>query len=72
MKTNWIPVSERLPEKSGDVLVCSVAGCIDVVHYSAKHRQFNSYDELPKSDASIFSNTVAWMPLPEPYREGGD
>ncbi len=67
MKTSWIPCSERLPEKSGKVLICSADGYIAVVPYSAKHRQFNSYDDFPKKD-TVFNDTVAWMPLPEPYR----
>lgn len=68
MKANWIPCSERLPEKSGEVLVCTESQYIGVVNYSVKHKQFNNYDECPRSD-TCFSDTVAWMPLPEPYKE---
>lgn len=69
---NWISVAERFPEKSGKVLVCLDYGGITVVNYSAKHKQFNNYDELPKEPENryLFRSTVAWMPLPEPYKEG--
>ena len=55
----WIPVSERLPEwkdhKNGMVLVCYGNGVI----------LFNCYME----GCWVQGNPVAWMPLPEPYRE---
>lgn len=72
MKTNWIPTSERLPEESGKVLVCLAYGCINVVNYSVKHRKFNNYDDCPEFPTRAFENVVAWMPLPEPYKEDGE
>lgn len=63
----WIPVSERLPEKSGDVLVCTYSGYIASVNYSSKHKQFNNYDLLCFKNESVFDDVVAWMPMPEPF-----
>ncbi len=68
MEMKWIPCSERLPEKSGKVLVCTEIGYMEVVNYSAKYKRFNDYDECPRASTG-FSDTVAWMPLPEPYRK---
>lgn len=70
MEMNWIPVSERLPEKSGEVLVCTDCGYIVVVNYSSKHKQFNNYDSSDFNNEYVFDDVVAWMPLPEPF--GGD
>lgn len=57
--SQWIPVSERLPEwkdhKNGVVLACYGNGAIC----------FNCYME----GCWVQGNPVAWMPLPEPYRE---
>lgn len=56
-QTKWIPVSERLPEKSGLYLVTNRANEIEVF-------SFTGHDM-----ARIFWNKYAkaWIPLPEPY-----
>lgn len=52
----WIPCSERLPKEDGRYLCTysDVGTCVD----------FGSY-----SDGQWFVEPIAWMPLPEPYRE---
>ena len=54
----WIPCSERLPNKADHtddmVLVCYRNGSV----------RFNTY-----MNGWAQGNPVAWMPLPEPYRE---
>ena len=54
----WIPCSERLPNKADHtddmVLVCYRNGSV----------RFNTY-----MNGWVQGNPVAWMPLPEPYRE---
>ena len=62
----WIPISERLPEKDGWYLV-TVQGyetVTDVSLYSA--------DGSAWGDVSTKQKVTAWMPLPKPYREGGE
>lgn len=65
----WIPVSERLPEPRVDVWVNSDTGQIrgyyeeHVGVWYASFGQGRDYLELIVN---------AWMPLPEPYKEGAD
>lgn len=64
----WIPVSERLPENSGCVLI-SIAGDIEFGAYDRQNSDWaiwrdGYWDEGKRADA--------WMPLPEPYREDGE
>lgn len=63
----WIPVSERLPEPNNPVLICENDGGIHLCRYSKFSNRF-FYDG---SDWDIkLSEVKAWMPLPEPYKEG--
>lgn len=60
-KQRWIPVSERLPEESGSYLTTTRNNAVRVNHFYAGHgRQVFGYR----------NNVIAWMPLPEPYKEG--
>lgn len=67
----WIPVSEMLPEDDYAVLV-----------YEANHNnnflaiyedgRWKSFDPTYKAtyfDETIYWHIIAWMPLPEPYKE---
>ena len=56
----WIPCSERLPEKSGRYLVC-----IDGVAWIADFFNSTWFGKRYR-----YSNVIAWMPLPTPYKEG--
>ena len=60
--TGWIPVSERLPGKDGCYLVSTTGTNNDVIDIAY-------YIEGLWHKASRIK---AWMPLPEPYREGGE
>lgn len=69
-KQRWIPVTERLPEKSTDVLTCNSVGTIEI--YSLE----SSYDgmwywESSEGECECLSEVIAWMPLPEPYQPKG-
>lgn len=62
-KGEWIPVSERLPEIYKEVIVT------DIETSDTYQSQYlgNGYWEC---DNGTFKNRIiAWMPLPEPYKE---
>ena len=60
----WIPVTERLPEKSGYCLIIHKSGIQSVIHYSAKSKVFNSFDSFD-DDHDGNMHPTHWMPLPE-------
>lgn len=63
-KNRWIPVTERLPEHSGDYLVYSIGGnwkqlsTIEIAFWNDKNFIVQS-----------FFAVTHWMPLPEPPKE---
>ena len=59
-KGEWIPVSERLPEKAGFYLVFLENERMAVAHSDGI---IANHDFEPKM--------LAWQPLPEPYKKGG-
>ena len=70
----WIPVTERLPERNKSVLLCmksrpSRTGmCIQTGSYDNGvwfAQGAAGYESL----ATFEFHVLAWMPLPEPYRE---
>lgn len=68
----WIPCSERMPEDESYILV-SFENCTmpDIARYEENDEGGTFYpgdDEKSYSSYGLFVN--AWMPLPEPYREG--
>lgn len=73
-KSEWIKCSERLPEESGNYLVCDVPYKImSVVAYSARWERFNCYDTFTEeyvNERGVYEVTH-WMPLPDaPEVEG--
>ncbi len=71
VEPGWIPVTERLPKTSEKVLVTRRFGlyvgddydrCIDLGYY---YSNLKKWDTLDLDDIEV----LAWMPLPEPYRE---
>ena len=72
----WIPCSERLPEEDdyksciecldGAVWYFTENGTMGLGYYYKSTKEWSTTDDL-KTDGKV----VAWMPLPEPYREGG-
>lgn len=74
-ETQWIPYSERLPEKE-DYFVITVAykGSIfsDTGKYvigSEGQGEFHPGIENFSPYSAIGAKVIAWMPLPEPYKE---
>ena len=59
----WIPCSEWLPEQRARVLTCSKDGNIWI----------NDYNPIAPTAWAIEPwAVIAWMPLPESYKEGQD
>ena len=72
----WTPVSERLPEEDdyksciecldGAVWYFTKNGTMGFGYYYKSTKEWSTTGDL-KTDGKV----VAWMPLPEPYREDG-
>lgn len=83
----WIPVSERLPEKDGKYLVtmrsfCGLPQRIEVLRFATDLHRIDKYD-FPEHKCGFYDSysewgycevddVIAWMPLPEPYKEEGE
>ena len=77
--SEWIPVSERLPDKSeyGKVLVTYIPSggilwtTVIIAHYSdlmgIAKPSFHIGEVGKESFQNITKQVIAWMPLPEPY-----
>lgn len=65
--SEWIPCSERLPERGEDVLITDEYGDVSIasIEYSTPHPWQSVYE------FHIEYMVYAWMPLPEPW-EGAD
>ena len=75
----WIPCSERLPEKNGRYLATrglkacnSIWNRVYIINYSdlmgLKAEKIWWDGNVGKSDFQRIDDVVAWMPLPEPYK----
>lgn len=72
----WIPCSERLPKdddykpfsyyEDGAVLFCTKNGNVGFGWY------YESTNEWANEDDHTPGEVIAWMPLPEPYKENSD
>lgn len=56
----WIPVTERLPKNGGRYLVNYSSGYVATAYY---------YELGLKWNSATTERIIAWMPLPEPYKE---
>lgn len=66
-ENGWIPVSERMPEASGTYQVT----CMDGRIYRSTYAKFQSkLKRWELTGARSYWKVTAWMPLPEPYKEG--
>lgn len=70
-ENEWIPISERFPEKDGYVLISFENFTIPDIGRYEKDEQGGAFypgdDERSYSSFGLFVN--AWRPLPEPYKE---
>ena len=60
----WIPCNERMPEAEQDVLLSFRSLDVRVGYRANTEGFFYVYGE----EYIAFENTLAWMPLPEPYK----
>lgn len=70
-KTEWIPVSERLPEDHENVLIYLSSNQITIGLYNSHRLPFMDKPigwgaDEPHNWSS--DEVIAWMPLPEPYK----
>ncbi len=65
-KTEWIPVSERLPKKSGKYLAYIVNPYDEKLQYSMTCHYSAKINSWFPDDETASANVIAWMPLPEP------
>jgi len=70
-RPQWIPCSERLPEKSGRYIVTEKRFAIDDRKHNGRYQTV--VEEVTFSNGiwnrANFIEVLAWMPLPTPYRE---
>lgn len=70
-KSDWIPISERLPDTDEYVLLSFENYTMAAIGRYEENDEGGTFypgdDEKSYSSYGIFVN--AWMPLPEPYRE---
>ena len=64
--TNWIPVSERLPDVSGTYQVTCMDGRIHRSTYAKFQSKLKRWE---LTGARSYWKVIAWMPLPNPYKE---
>lgn len=65
-QNRWIPVSERLPDYNEEVLITNGK----YVTIDTRYFLENTEDgEAYTWDINGWDDVIAWMPLPEPYKE---
>ena len=74
-QTMWIPVSERLPEEYMFCLISVKIEPLDCeISYEVDKARFYRNQFISQSIESVGviakKSVIAWMPLPEPYKEG--
>ena len=70
-QTNWIPVTERLPEEDGQYLITvKYKPEADYENIYAEHGEWTDgrWDMFCFGHCGEVESIVAWMPLPEPYK----
>lgn len=73
-ETQWIPISERLPEEEEYILLsfANYTG-LDIGRYENDGENDKFYPGDEEETYAHYGLTVnAWMPLPEPYRQNDE
>ena len=72
-RSQWISVSERLPEYRQTVLISTKWGVNVAFRDSIDEGVTDDFWDCPLNDSMIVAGTgfvTAWQPLPEPYKGG--
>ena len=64
-ENKWISCSERLPETEGEYLTCDKKGNIHMLYHFHSNKNPFAIGE----NHTRYYPVIAWMPLPESYRE---
>lgn len=70
-ENGWIPVSERLPEIKMDYKECYLVtdGRFCWMAYYTSEKEWIFADCTNCKNKIDWTDVIAWMPLPEPYKE---
>ena len=68
----WIPVSERLPNNDDFVIVTILDESGDTPYRCSDFGWYLDKADCWIIDAEQRTDVIAWMPLPEPYKEEKD
>ena len=71
-EANWIPVSERLPDNKTYVLTTIQVGGRQPHARSGFYHDGFFHNDNGDTWRATDKEVIAWMPMPEPYREDGD
>ena len=63
----WIPCGERLPEEKREVLVSTKDGYLNIAFLETLST--GDFEWTDVIEYFQIPNVIAWMPLPEPYKE---
>ncbi|MBQ2641386.1 MAG: DUF551 domain-containing protein [Lachnospiraceae bacterium] len=69
MKSDWIHVSERLPEPNQMCLICGKRGGMFIAKYQDKCALMHKSDVMTFYKDGKYYWVQWWMPLPEPPKE---
>ena len=61
--SNWVSVKDKLPDKSGDYLVTTKNGYVQIAKWG-----FDLYKNSGWSGKHLAKCIIAWMPLPPSYQ----
>jgi hypothetical protein len=65
----WVPVSQGFPEDDQTVLTCTADGHLEIATWEKERRWWWFEEGWRSADRTDEYRTVAWMSLPEPYKE---
>lgn len=73
-QTEWIPVTERLPEPQTTVLITKKrwGGRDNDLFQDLSEYTYATYFAFYNPHFGFSDEVIAWMPLPEPYKEDAE